>query len=187
MHWRLIKAMIVLPGNVLVLIPAAIMWATEDTQFSAHPAAADPLFFWLAMIPGFIGFALAAWTVTIFIKFGRGTPAPWDPPEKFVVRGPYRHVRNPMIIGVLLLLLAEAMVLQSWPIFGWMIVFFAGNLIYFPLVEEKGLDKRFGQSYRLYKTHVPPWMPRLKPWKPANGAASTGSVNGASDDAPQDL
>jgi protein-S-isoprenylcysteine O-methyltransferase Ste14 len=114
------------------------------------------------------------------MKFGQGTPAPWDPPKKFVVRGPYRHVRNPMIIGVLLMLLAEAMVLQSWPITGWMIVFFIGNAIYFPLVEEKGLEKRFGQDYRQYKAHVHRWIPRIRAWQQAHDGENTGSVNGPS-------
>jgi len=94
---------------------------------------------------------LSVWTVKLFMKFGDGTPAPWDPPRKLVIRGPYRHVRNPMITGVLLMLLAEAMLLQSWPIALWMAVFFIGNAVYFPLVEEKGLEKRFAHDYRLYK------------------------------------
>ena len=181
MHWRLIKAIILLPGNVLVIIPAVILWVTGDNGFSAQLVTAGSLLFWLALIHGGIGFGLAVWTVRIFIKFGQGTPAPWDPPQKFVVRGPYRHVRNPMIIGVLLLLFAEAMMLQSGPILGWMIVFLIGNTIYFPLVEEGRLEKRFGQDYRLYKAHVPRWIPRIRPWQPANDDANGGSAHGASE------
>jgi protein-S-isoprenylcysteine O-methyltransferase Ste14 len=100
------------------------------------------------------------------MKFGDGTPAPWDPPQKLVIRGPYRHVRNPMITGVLLMLLAEALWFQSWPLALWMLIFFLGNFVYFPLVEEKGLEKRFGNDYREYKAHVPRWIPRLHPWYP---------------------
>ena len=180
MYWRLIKTIIVLPGNVLVLIPAVILWVARETAFSAALVTADRPFFWLALVAGSIGVGLAVWTVTIFIKFGQGTPAPWDPPKKFIVRGPYRHVRNPMIIGVLLLLTAEALMLQSWPIAGWMIVFFIGNAIYFPLVEEKGLEKRFGREYRQYKAHVHRWTPRIRAWKQAHNGESTDSVNGAS-------
>jgi protein-S-isoprenylcysteine O-methyltransferase Ste14 len=99
------------------------------------------------------------------LKVGQGTPAPWDPPKKLVVRGPYRYVRNPMITGALLLLLAEAMLLQSWPIAIWLVLFFIGNSVYFPLVEEKGLEKRFGDAYRKYKANVPRWIPRLRAWK----------------------
>jgi len=165
MPWRIIKTIIVLPGNVLVFIPAVILWVAKDTKYSAALATTGRLSFWLALVVGSIGFGLAVWTVKIFMGFGQGTPAPWDPPKKFVVRGPYRCVRNPMIIGVLLLLLAEAMMLQSWPIAAWMIVFFIGNAIYFPFVEEKGLEKRFGKDYRRYVAHVPRWIPRLNRWK----------------------
>jgi len=180
MHWRLIKTIIVLPGNVLVFIPALILWIARDTAFSAALVTADRPSFWLALGAGSIGFGLCVWTVTIFMKFGQGTPAPWDPPKMFVVRGPYCYVRNPMIIGVLLMLLAEAMMVQSWPIFAWMIVFFTGNTIYFPLVEEKGLEKRFGQDYRQYKAHVHRWIPRIRAWQQAHDGENTGSVNGPS-------
>ncbi len=98
------------------------------------------------------------------MKVGNGTPAPWDPPKKLVIRGPYCYVRNPMIISVMLMLLAEVLLFQSWPIAAWIVVFFIGNSIYFPLVEEKNLEKRFGDDYREYKAHVRRWIPRLRPW-----------------------
>jgi len=73
-----------------------------------------------------------------------------------------------MIIGALLVLVAEAMLLKSWPIAVWMMVFFSGNSIYFPLIEEKGLENRFADDYREYEAHVPRWIPRIRPWKQAN-------------------
>lgn len=76
------------------------------------------------------------------------------------------YVRNPMITGVLFMLSAEAMLFQSWPLALWMGIFFMGNAIYFPLVEEKGLEKRFADDYRRYKANVPRWIPRLHPWIP---------------------
>jgi protein-S-isoprenylcysteine O-methyltransferase Ste14 len=82
-----------------------------------------------------------------------------------VLRGPYRYVRNPMMIGVMLILLAEALLLQSWGIAIWLAVFLLLNLIYLPRVEEKGLEHRFGDSYRQYKVHVPRWIPRTAPWE----------------------
>jgi protein-S-isoprenylcysteine O-methyltransferase Ste14 len=122
------------------------------------------LLFWPGIIAAGLGVALAFWTVTLFAKFGQGTPAPWDPPQKLVIRGPYRYVRNPMITGVLLLLLAETLLLQSLPIFLWLLFFFLLNNIYFPLFEERSLEKRFGADYLKYKKHVPRWIPRLTPW-----------------------
>jgi protein-S-isoprenylcysteine O-methyltransferase Ste14 len=167
-HWELVRTIIVLPGTVLVFIPAVILWVTQDSRFSAKLATTGQLAFWLALSAGSIGLGLSAWTVRIFTNFGEGTPAPWAPPKKLVVRGPYRYVRNPMIIGALLMLSAEAILLQSWPIAVWMMAFFTGNSIYFPLIEEKGLENRFADDYREYKAHVPRWIPRIRPWKKAN-------------------
>jgi len=160
-----IKTIIVLPGTVLVFIPAVILLVSQGSRFTPQLAAPNQIFFWPALPAATLGFGLSAWTVSLFMKFGAGTPAPWDPPKNLVIRGPYCHVRNPMISGVLLMLMAEAMLLQSWPIAVWMTFFFIGNAIYFPLIEEKGLEKRFGTDYREYKAHVPRWIPRLRPWK----------------------
>ena len=180
MHWGLVRAIIVLPGTVLVFIPAVIFWVAEDSKFSAKFATTGQLVFWLAILAGSIGLGLSSWTVTIFMKFGDGTPAPWAPPKKLVVRGPYRYVRNPMIIGALLMLLAEAILLHSWPIAVWMMVFFIGNSIYFPLIEEKGLENRFADDYREYRAHVRRWIPRIRPWKKANDDEHTSSFDGVS-------
>jgi protein-S-isoprenylcysteine O-methyltransferase Ste14 len=97
---------------------------------------------------------------------GGGTPAPWDPPRRFVVAGVYRHVRNPMISGVIAALYAEALLLQSLPLLAWAVLFMLANLAYIPLVEEPGLEKRFGADYRRYKANVPRWIPRLRAWTP---------------------
>jgi protein-S-isoprenylcysteine O-methyltransferase Ste14 len=91
--------------------------------------------------------------------------APWDPTQKLVVHGVYRHVRNPMITGVCSLLLGEAILFGSLPLLAWFLAVVVANLIYMPLFEEPGLDRRFGDDYRLYKHHVPRWIPRLTPWQ----------------------
>ncbi len=94
MGWRLGKAVLALPGVVLVLVPGVILWATCGTDAAAHlPGPADPGL-WVGAVFGLGGLALAIWTVRLFVAGGEGTPAPWDPPHKLVVRGPYRHVRN---------------------------------------------------------------------------------------------
>jgi protein-S-isoprenylcysteine O-methyltransferase Ste14 len=163
MNWGLVKAIVVLPGTVLFIIPGVILLILQDSKFEPKIASPTRIWFWLALWVGSVGAALSVWTTALFMKFGQGTPAPWDSPRKLVIRGPYRHVRNPMIIGVLLMLSAEALLLQSWPIAIWMMLFFIGNAIYFPLVEEKDLEKRFGNEYRDYKANVPRWIPRLRP------------------------
>ena len=163
-HRNLVRAIIVLPGTVLVLIPAAILLAGMAAGWSLHTAYPNQVRFWIALLAAAAGLLLSGWSAALFFTCGKGTPAPWDPPQVLVIRGPYRQVRNPMITGVLLILLAEALFLASWAIAAWMLVFFAGNAVYFPLVEERGLEKRFGSEYRRYKSNVPRWLPQLKPW-----------------------
>jgi protein-S-isoprenylcysteine O-methyltransferase Ste14 len=166
MSGSLVRAIILLPGMVLVAIPTIISWLTRSTRFAASIASPQQAVFWLAIF--FVGIALVLIlrTVALFFKIGKGTPAPWDPPKKLVVLGPYRYMRNPMITGALLVLLAESLFFQSWPIVCWMGVFFIGNVFYFPLAEEKDLQRRFGKDYAVYRRNVPRWIPRLKPWQP---------------------
>lgn len=168
MNLGLVKTIIVLPGTVLIFIPGAILLVTQDSQFAPELTSSTQIWFWLALLAAIIGLALSGWTVTLFMRVGKGTPAPWNPPKRLVIQGPYCYVRNPMITGVLLMLLAEAILFQSLPIATWMTVFFVGNAIYFPLIEEKGLEKRFGDEYREYKSHVPRWIPQLRAWKQPN-------------------
>jgi protein-S-isoprenylcysteine O-methyltransferase Ste14 len=111
-----------------------------------------------------VGFALFCWCVSLFVRIGRGTLAPWDPTHNLVVVGPYRFVRNPMISGVTLLLIGQALVWGSWIVGVWAAVFISINHVYSVLSEEPGLEKRFGEPYRLYKANVPRWIPRLRPW-----------------------
>jgi protein-S-isoprenylcysteine O-methyltransferase Ste14 len=109
------------------------------------------------------GFALFCWCFGLFDRIGKGTLAPWDPTRDLVAVGPYRYVRNPMISGVALMLSGEALFRGSWVLGIWVCLFLCVNHVYFVLSEEPGLEKRFGESYRVYKEHVPRWMPRLRP------------------------
>src|SRR5262249_44443651 len=101
-----------------------------------------------------------------FATDGEGTLAPWDPPRRFVVRGPYRFVRNPMISGVILLLFGEALVLMSAPHTVWAASFLVLNLVWIPIVEEPQLERRFGAPYAEYRRHVRRFIPRVRPWHP---------------------
>lgn len=157
--------MLVLPGTVLVLIPLLILWATHGTNFAATPAGPKSMSFWLAVLFAIPGATLSIRSMSVFFRFGDGTAAPWDPPQRLVVVGPYRHVRNPMLVGVIAMLIAESLLLQSSPLGIWVAVFSIGNAIYFPLVEEPGLLARFGDDYRVYSQHVGRWIPRLSPWQ----------------------
>lgn len=119
-----------------------------------------------------IGLAMWAWTVRLFARIGGGTLAPWDPTERLVVEGPYRHVRNPMITAVLAVLLGEAALFGSTPILIWCVVFFAVNHAFFVVYEEPALERRFGDDYRAYKASVPRWLPLHRPWATQKGSRS---------------
>ena len=162
---RLVKGIVILPGTALVYVPGTILWLLADEPGAMAPAGPIHPRFWVGMALAVPGFILAVWTVRLFVTSGQGTPAPWDPPKRLVIRGPYRHVRNPMITSVLLMLGAESLLLGSWYLAGWMSVFFFLNTIYFRLVEEPRLEQRFGHSYRQYKVNVPRWIPRRRPYE----------------------
>ena len=120
-----------------------------------------------------VGLVLFVASLRRFATEGEGTLAPWDPPRRLVVRGPYRYVRNPMISGVVLVLFGEAAVLLSRPHLSWALLFLGINAVYIPLLEEPLLAARFGDAYRTYRRHVPRLLPRWRPWDPEGGAGTS--------------
>jgi protein-S-isoprenylcysteine O-methyltransferase Ste14 len=159
-------AVVVCPFTVAVLVP---LWlARRGGLMPALAGSAAGLAMQTAgLAVAAVGLALFVTSLHRFATEGRGTLAPWDPPRELVVRGPYRYVRNPMISGVLLVLVGEALVLRSRSHFLWACTFFAINAVYIPLLEEPDLARRFGDSYREYCRHVPRLLPRLRPWNQA--------------------
>jgi protein-S-isoprenylcysteine O-methyltransferase Ste14 len=133
-----------------------------DTRWPDSPVAWLPRLVGLALLA--LGLLLFGWCVLLFARVGQGTLAPWDPTRKLVAVGPYRHVRNPMISGVALVLAALSLLSGSWLVAAWTCTFFCINHVYFLFSEEPGLQSRFGGGYHLYKGHVPRWLPRLSPW-----------------------
>jgi protein-S-isoprenylcysteine O-methyltransferase Ste14 len=105
-------------------------------------------------------------TISTFIRIGKGTLAPWSPTRKLVIGGMYGYVRNPMIMGVLIVLIGESIAILSLKIFIWAVIFFIINNIFFFLYEEPNLEKKFGAEYQEYKKNVPRWIPRLKAFVP---------------------
>lgn len=167
--WRHVRAVGLLPGMVTLVVPGLILWITGAVNVGwGLPAgvALLPTLFGAASIG--LGLILVVRTVALFITVGRGTLAPWDPTSRLVVRGPYRYVRNPMISGVLFILLGEAALFGSLPVLAWFGAVWAVNAVYLPLVEERGLRRRFGEEYDAYHEHVPRWVPRLRPWEPGD-------------------
>ncbi len=160
-------SILLLPGTVVVVVPALLVRSSDAVSVGwglPEALALLPVALGLALLG--VGATLIAWTIALFVRIGRGTLAPWDPTSQLVVHGPYRHVRNPMIGGVLFCLLGEAALLGSWPLLVWFALAAAVNAIYMPLVEEPGLVRRYGADYERYRAAVPRWIPRLRPWKP---------------------
>jgi len=170
--WKHLRAIILLPGVVTLLIPVTILWRTGmDSHGLWQSVPASRL---LLPVIGIgclcLGLLMTA-TIRLFVTVGKGTLAPWEPPQRLVVKGVYRHVRNPMISGVLFVLIGESVITASVPLFRWFLIFAAINAVYIPLSEEPGLVGRFGEEYLTYKRNVPRWIPRLTPWE--GGSAIT--------------
>ena len=162
---------LILPVMVLILVPGCI---ERNLTITSLPA------FVVGLVTMCSGVTIMADTIYTFITKGSGTLAPWFPTGKLVITGLYRYVRNPMIIGVLIVLLGESLSILSWKILKWAIIFFLINHSWFLLFEEPSLEKRFGPEYRDYKRRVPRWIPHLQPNKPqANGSFKPDAKDGS--------
>lgn len=162
---RHLASILLLPFLVAVMVPTYLLKSSDDSRWASGGVAEMPARAAGALLLG-IGVYLFAWCVLLFARVGRGTLAPWDPTRALVAVGPYRWVRNPMITGVALILVGEALIWGSWRLAAWAAAFTVINHVYFVLVEEPGLRRRFGQSYDEYAVAVPRWLPR--PWRAIN-------------------
>jgi len=162
---RQLASFLALPFMVAIVVPVWLASRWEIVlRAPAGPAELAAVVTGLVVVA--VGVTLFAACLHRFATEGRGTLAPWDPPRRLVVVGPYRFVRNPMISGVIFVLIGEALVLRSLPHGAWASLFVALNAVYIPLIEEPQLVTRFGDDYRRYREHVPRLVPRLRPWKP---------------------
>lgn len=157
----MLKAILILPFNVLVTVPIIILYFSDFKiiRFS-QPIALVVMFLLIGC-----GLWLMIATMRLFAAVRQGSPAPWNPIKKLIMTGPYAYVRNPMLSGVFLFLGGESLLFQSWGLFYYLLVFIGINAVYFPLKEEKELVKRYGMEYKIYKANVPRFIPRLMPWK----------------------
>lgn len=156
---RNVLAILQLPFVVTVVVPACLL-LLEGSGTRSWPLG----LLGLAMMTA--GLTVIVTTVRLFIHLGDGTLAPWDPPVRLVVAGPYRYVRNPMIAGVFPVLIGESLLFHSVAILLWCAGFVAANVVYLHFSEEPGLRHRFGEEYLTYAANVPAWLPRWTPWDP---------------------
>ncbi len=147
---------VLVPGTVAFFVPYRIVFrGTESVRLDAvRLALAAPLVV--------LGLVIYFWCLWDFAVRGRGTPAPVDPPKHLVVRGLYARVRNPIYVGVLLVVTGWAVLFHSRAVLEYGIVLGLLFHLFVVLVEEPQLRRRFGASYQSYCRAVPRWLPWVK-------------------------
>jgi protein-S-isoprenylcysteine O-methyltransferase Ste14 len=152
---------------MIVFLPARVLeWSgvTRPAELGAAQLAGGVLVV--------LGGVLALWCVVNFGLEGRGTPAPFDPPRRLVVRGPYRFVRNPMYVGAVLALAGAALFYRSAALIGYAALFLMSAHLFVVGYEEPTLRGKFGGEYEAYCRRVGRW------WPGRRGAGDVGSGAG---------
>ena len=145
---RAILAFMLLPGTVAFVIPLFVLAPGGRTAFVDASG----------LIPLVFGIVLLIWCAREFYRTGRGTLAPWAPPEELVATGPYRFSRNPMYVAVLLVLCGWALGFRSWSLALYAIVIVLAFHLRVVLYEEPLLARTHRERWALYKAHVPRWV-----------------------------
>jgi protein-S-isoprenylcysteine O-methyltransferase Ste14 len=150
--FRAITYAVLFIGFVLIYVPASILsWSgiNRPAAIGVQQVA--------GMMIGTVGMGIALWCIFTFVSFGRGTPAPFDPPRRLVIQGPYRFVRNPMYIGAGLALAGAALFYASLSLLSYAGLFFLICHLFVLLYEEPTLRRAFGQEYEAYCRQVRRW------------------------------
>src|ERR1043166_5169583 len=154
---RAIIYAIVFVGVLLVYIPGRLL----NTSGIVRPVVIGAPQI-AGMIITTIGAAVALWCLLTFVFVGRGTAAPFDPPRRLGVRGPYRFVRNPMYIGAILAMIGLALFYASLSILIYAAVILVATHLLVTLYEEPTLRRSFGADYESYCRRVNRWWPRWR-------------------------
>ncbi|MFI7127263.1 methyltransferase family protein [Nonomuraea sp. NPDC050153] len=150
------------PGTFAVLVPYWIGgWRMRDP----FP---DPVMIPLKALGAILALAGLAVVVSAFVRFvveGLGTPIPVAPPDRLVVGGLYRYVRNPMYVALLAAVIGQAMIFGDPWLLGYAAVVAAVTYTFVRLYEEPNLRRRFGADYERYRARVPGWWPTVHPYR----------------------
>lgn len=150
--------LILAPGTVAGLGP----WWINGWRFHDAPSALRVL--GVPLIAG--GLYLLLECFGRFALQGHGTPAPVAPPDRLVVTGPYRRVRNPMYVAVVALILGQAALFADARLLVYAAAVWLGFHLFVLIYEEPTLRSAFPEDYAAFTAAVPRWRPRLKPWRP---------------------
>jgi protein-S-isoprenylcysteine O-methyltransferase Ste14 len=148
---RALISFLVLPGTFAGLIP---VWIVSSDRGRGQG-------FIIGAVPLAIGVVMLLWCVRDFYASGKGTLAPWDPPRRLVVVGLYRFTRNPMYVGIALLLGGWSLFAASPLLAGYTVILAVGFHLRVVLHEEPRLNKQFGKEWASYAAVVPRWCPGL--------------------------
>ncbi len=143
-------------GFLLVFLPAQVI---SSSGIATPQSIGVPQVFGIALAA--LGMLLAVSCILTFVFIGRGTPAPFDPPRRLVVRGPYRLIRNPMYVGATAALSGAAVYYQSVSLAAYAVVFLGAMHVFVRMYEEPVLARTFGKDYADYCALVGRWLPRL--------------------------
>ncbi len=146
--------LLIAPGTVAFYIPLALLRGGTQIETGLLAYLAFPL--WA------VGGIILLWCFWDFTFKGRGTPAPIDPPKELVATGFYRYVRNPMYVGILLILLGHFLWFKAIVLIVYAVLVFLAFHSFVTLYEEPTLKRKFGGSYEEYLKRVPRWIPRLR-------------------------
>lgn len=156
---KIIRDLILVPFNLVVVVPYLLYnkhltLLREDIQLQ-----------WLGALPFTVGLLLLFSAIVLIASNGKGSFAVWAKKENLTVTGVYAYVRNPIAIGIFLLLLGESLLFNSSWIFYYALIFLVVCHFYLVFVEEELLEKRFRVVFHHYRKRVPRWIPQSEPYK----------------------
>ena len=166
MLWlRALLFFVVAPGTVLGLVPYRIL--RRERRLDAIVAAGGTPGRIAGAVLVLAGLAGLVWCFALFVRRGRGTPAPYDPPRALVAEGPYAVSRNPMYVCLWLVLAGEALASGSGRVAAYGLSVFVATQLFVRLYEEPTLARQFGAEYAAYRARVPRWLGRPPGSRPA--------------------
>jgi protein-S-isoprenylcysteine O-methyltransferase Ste14 len=146
------------PGTVVGLVPGWLSgWKLQPPFLGLEATRWLGVVLMLAGAPFFVSF------VSRFVVEGRGTPAPVAPTRHLVVGGAFRFVRNPGYIGVVSLVLGQALLFGSGAVLAYAALLALGFHLFVLAYEEPTLRATYGEDYERFCREVPRWLPRLRP------------------------
>jgi len=141
-------------GILLIAVPSRLLvWTGQAIPQSVGISQA------LGIAVTAVGALLVAWCIGMFVFIGRGTQAPFDPPRRLVIGGPYAIVRNPMYVGAVLAMSGAALYYASWSLFAYAAVVLIATHFFVIAYEEPTLRNTFGDEYAKYCEQVGRWAP----------------------------